>query len=86
MSDHLASLIVWGAAGLAISICWWRRAGEKAAAEILRGPERTAGWNEPCWTEQVASDGRFSYGRYGCFHEELKEADARARGEGNAHG
>ena len=35
--------------------------------------------DEPCWTEQIATDGRLSFGRYGCYHAELAEADARAR-------
>jgi hypothetical protein len=46
----------------------------------------STGPQEPCWTEEVASDGRHLYGRSGCFHEELAEMDARARrGEFNMH-
>ena len=31
---------------------------------------------EPCWTEQISIDGQLSYGRYGCYHAHLAEADA----------
>jgi hypothetical protein len=42
---------------------------------------------EPCWTEQISTDGRLSYGRYGCYHADLAEMDARARSaEFNAYG
>jgi hypothetical protein len=33
---------------------------------------------EPCWTETIASDGRFAYAREGCVHDLLMELDARA--------
>lgn len=42
---------------------------------------------EPCWTERISTDGRLSYGRHGCYHSDLAEADARARSaEFNAYG
>ncbi len=37
------------------------------------------GREEPCWTEEIGGDGRFSYGRGRCFREDLRELDARAR-------
>ncbi len=76
MGNDLSGMM-WGAAVFAFLVWRWRWADPRAAAEILRGPDRTPGSHEPCWTEQVKSDGRYSYGRYGCFHEELREADAR---------
>jgi hypothetical protein len=42
---------------------------------------------EPCWTEEISTDGRLSCGRYGCYHSDLAEMDARARsGEFSSHG
>ena len=42
---------------------------------------------EPCWTEDISTDGRFNYRRYGCYHAQLAEMDARAgRGEFNTYG
>ena len=34
---------------------------------------------EPCWTEEIGSDGRYSYSRGQCFNAELKDLEARAR-------
>jgi len=33
--------------------------------------------DEPCWTEEIVSDGRHYYGRSHCVNDELMEADAR---------
>ena len=43
-----------------------------------RGPVDT-GPAEPCWTEEIAADGRYSYARSHCPHDLLMEMDDRAR-------
>jgi hypothetical protein len=34
---------------------------------------------EPCWTEEIISDGRFHYARSQCVNDLLMEFDERAR-------
>jgi hypothetical protein len=48
--------------------------GADAAATHAGGPP-----DEPCWTEEVAHDGRYSYGRGQCHNAELSEIEARIR-------
>jgi hypothetical protein len=33
---------------------------------------------EPCWTEEIGHDGRYSYGRACCVDDDLMDVDARA--------
>ena len=33
---------------------------------------------EPCWTEEIGHDGRYSYGRACCFDKDLMDVDSRA--------
>ena len=55
-------------------IVWaWRRFDASDLVVTRALPE------EPCWTEQISTDGRLSYGRYGCYHADLAEMEARAR-------
>jgi hypothetical protein len=35
--------------------------------------------HSPCWTEEVRGPDGLSYGRYGCFHEDLAFQDRRGR-------
>ena len=49
-----------------------------APAFELRPPLDT-GPAEPCWTEEIPSDGRFRYARSHCDHDLLMERDSRAR-------
>ncbi|MET1112822.1 MAG: hypothetical protein ABWX67_14985 [Allosphingosinicella sp.] len=70
---------VWLAIGLGTGVSFviwaWRRFDVGALAVTRdRGPPE-----EPCWTEQISTDGRLSYGRYGCYHADLAEMEARAR-------
>ena len=37
------------------------------------------GPSEPCWTEEIVSDGRYTYARRECVNDVLMELDARAR-------
>lgn len=37
------------------------------------------GPSEPCWTEAIVSDGRYSYARGQCVNDVLIELDGRAR-------
>ena len=37
------------------------------------------GPSEPCWTEEIVSDGRYTYARQECVNDLLMELDARAR-------
>ena len=43
-----------------------------------RGP-LDSGPEEPCWTEEIVSDGRYRYARSHCPHDLLMELDERAR-------
>lgn len=56
---------------------WWlvRRFGVREVSAVGSDPMAS----EPCWTEEVAHDGRYSYGRGQCFNAELKDLEARAR-------
>ncbi len=75
MNEDQIWLLIGGGAGLAVALWAWPRieVGAGSATYDSAGPE------EPCWTEEIASDGRYSYGRSGCHSEQLKEMEARAR-------
>lgn len=70
---------VWlpaAAATWSLFVLWaWRRleAKQLAAARYRAPPE------EPCWTEQISTDGRLCYGRCGCYRAHLAEMEARGR-------
>jgi hypothetical protein len=71
--------MVWLLGGLGtgtLFVLWaWPRFDVKQLSVTQdRGPPE-----EPCWTEEIATDGRLSYGRYGCYHADLAEMEARAR-------
>jgi hypothetical protein len=66
-------LIGFGAAVLAL-LKPWRR----VELTELSVTHRSAPPDEPCWTEETLGPDGLSYGRYGCFHRELSEMDARA--------
>jgi hypothetical protein len=54
----------------------------KEAQRILDGPDRDIGPPEPCWTDEIARDGRYSYSRGQCVKDQLIDMDRRAaRGE-----
>ncbi|HEX8239793.1 MAG TPA: hypothetical protein VF574_08660 [Allosphingosinicella sp.] len=75
MSGETVRVLVILAAGL-LFVCWaWRRfdPGEIASTRDRAPP------GEPCWTEQISTDGRLSYGRQGCYHAGLAEMEARVR-------
>jgi len=67
-------LIVLGTGTLFVLWGWRRFDVRQLAATHDRSPRE-----EPCWTEQISTDGRFSYGRQGCYHADLAEMEARAR-------
>lgn len=51
----------------------WIDSRRRSSARGAAPPE------EPCWTEEMSTDGRLSYGRNGCYHAQLAEMEARAR-------
>ncbi|MEA3029621.1 MAG: hypothetical protein QOJ53_1298 [Sphingomonadales bacterium] len=76
--------------GAALSIALVRAL--RARARSRRGAGTGAGAPppgpaaEPCWTEAIASDRRYRYGRAQCVDDVLMEADARMRREPPAYG
>jgi hypothetical protein len=68
-------ILAFLAVALPFLLWLWRRRGVKWPTVTYD----SSGRDEPCWTEEVSSDGRYSYGRYGCYHGELKEMEVRAR-------
>ena len=62
-----------GFAGVSAGLLVVRRADARAARA---GLDRTTP-ADPCWTEEIASDGRHFHGRSHCVNDELMEADAR---------
>lgn len=75
MTDQAIWLLIGAGLGLTFAIRVWRRfdVRELSVTYDSAGPE------EPCWTEEVRGPGGLSYGRYGCFHEQLHEMEKRAR-------
>ena len=75
MDGGTAWLAIGVGTGIALTFLAWRRfdSGQLAVTRDRAPPE------EPCWTEQVSTDGRLSYGRQGCYHAGLAEMEARAR-------
>ena len=72
--SRLGILIAILAAGPAIALVFELRARGSSAAAMAR---RTAP-AEPCWTEDLESDGATVYARAECVNEALMEMDARA--------
>lgn len=64
--------------GAALSFVLWARRRRSEVRQLSTtyggGPAE-----EPCWTEQISTDGRFSYGRCGCYHANLADMESRAR-------
>jgi hypothetical protein len=72
--DTVWLLIGLGTATLLLFQAWRRLDARPLAATHDRAPPE-----EPCWTEEISTDGRLSYGRYSCYHADLAEMEARAR-------
>jgi hypothetical protein len=72
--DTIWLLIGLGTGMLFVLWAWRRFEARQLAATYDRSPPEA-----PCWTEQISTDGRLSYGRYGCYHADLAEMEARAR-------
>ncbi|HEV2748427.1 MAG TPA: hypothetical protein VGW34_14170 [Allosphingosinicella sp.] len=82
MTGEQIWLVIAGGAGLVVLLWGWRRFDIAAGSPTYGSAEP----EEPCWTEELASDGRHRYGRSGCYHEQLAEMDARGRrGEFDTH-
>lgn len=75
MTGETVSLTIGLGAALAFVLWAWRRLD----LSQLSTTYDSAPPDEPCWTEQISTDGRLSYGRYGCYHSDLAEMEARAR-------
>ena len=75
MSGDSFLLVIGVVGSLLIAIFIWRRfdVNELAVTRPLEGPD------EPCWTQELGSDGRYRYGRHGCVNDELMEMERRAR-------
>ena len=67
----IAWVLTWS-----VTIWAWRRFDVKAPSRTYDSAPPEA----PCWSEQISTDGRLSYGRSGCYHAGLAEMEARARG------
>lgn len=67
-------LIVLGGGLAAVAWGWRRFDVRQLSVTHDRSPPEA-----PCWTEQISTDGRLSYGRSGCYHANLAEMEARAR-------
>jgi len=72
--DTIWLLIGLATGALFVLWAWPRFDVTQLAATRDRAPP-----DEPCWTEQISTDGRLSYGRSGCYHANLAEMEARAR-------
>ncbi|MEA3041227.1 MAG: hypothetical protein QOC65_716 [Sphingomonadales bacterium] len=73
-ADSLWLLI--GTGGALAAAAWSVRRFDVREMSAIRGEPKAA---EPCWTEEIASDGRYSYSRGQCFNAELMDLEARAR-------
>jgi hypothetical protein len=51
----------------------------RADARAARAAPDPAAPAEPCWTETISSDGRYSYGRSHCVNDELLAMDPSVR-------
>ena len=67
-------VMLLGGALLVVVRVWRRLDVRQLSVTYDSGPPE-----EPCWTEQISTDGRLSYGRHGCYHADLAEMEARAR-------
>ncbi|HEX8654251.1 MAG TPA: hypothetical protein VF693_03395 [Allosphingosinicella sp.] len=75
----MTSEIVWLLIGLGAAMAaafWLLRRFDVREMSAIRGEPKAS---EPCWTEEIGSDGRYSYSRGQCFNAELKDLEARAR-------
>lgn len=74
--------IIWLLAGLgeaSLLIAWGSRRFD--VKELVRA-DGSSEPEEPCWTEEISSEGRLSCGRGQCYDKKLSELDARGeRGE-----
>ena len=75
MSDETVLLIIGAALAFGFALLAWRRFDVKQ----LSATYESAAVEEPCWTEQISTDGRVSHGRQGCYHAGLSDLDKRAR-------
>jgi hypothetical protein len=75
MSGQVFWLLIGLASGGLAGFWMWRRFDIRA----LSVTGDSAPPDEPCWTETVEGRDGLSYGRYGCYHAELKEMEARVR-------
>lgn len=65
------------AAGFAFGICLAFRLGRRRWGWRERSKPMRSLPREPCWTEAIASDGRYLYGRAQCVNDELIDIDKR---------
>ena len=77
MLDLLAVLLSF--AGFPAFFVLARKLDRLLAAAPERSMPIDTGPVEPCWTEEIASDGRFLHARSQCVDDLLMELDARAR-------
>ena len=75
MTSEALLLAIGSGAAVAAALWFVRRFDVREMSAVRRDPKAA----EPCWTEEIASDGRYSYGRGQCFNAELKDLEARAR-------
>ena len=75
MTGETVWLVIQLGAALLLLVWAWRRIDMTQLSKTYG----SAPPEEPCWTEQISTDGRLSYGRYGCYHADLAEMEARAR-------
>jgi hypothetical protein len=68
-------LLIGVGAALAAA-AWFLRRFDVREMSAIRGEPKAS---EPCWTEEIVSDGRYSCGRGQCFNAELKDLEARVR-------
>jgi hypothetical protein len=75
MSNETLLQILGGLAAFLLFALAWRRfdIGEMSMTSTSSSAE------EPCWTEAERREDGLSYGRYGCYHEQLHEMEVRAR-------
>ena len=77
MDGDTIRLLIGLGTGTLFVVWAWRRFDVKQLSHTCdRAPP-----DEPCWTEQISTDGRLSYGRQGFYHAGLAEMEARVRSE-----
>ncbi len=70
--------ILLSIAGVAAGFLLVALVGRPVSAWLRHKEPLDTGPAEPCWTEAIASDGRYRYARSQCVHDPLMELDARA--------